>query len=79
MRQIEGDIKTRSMHKEEDSRVTSGVGSMPVLTASAPMSDRTASIWSDKCWVGTVWTPLTPLVFWAVRAEMAEVPKTPLA
>ena len=58
---------------------TSAVGSMPVLTTSAPMSESTASIWSDRCWVGTVWTPLTPFVFWAVKAEMAEVPKTPLA
>lgn len=58
---------------------TSAVGSIPVFTISAPMSDSTASIWSDKWGVGTVCTPLTPLVFWAVSAEMAEVPKTPRA
>src|SRR5262249_8481861 len=50
-----------------------------VLTASAPISSRTASIWAvTKAGVITS-TPVTPIVFWTVRAVTAEVPKTPSA
>ena len=42
---------------------TSGVGSMPVLTTSAPMSDSTAEIWARMKSVGATCTASTPWVF----------------
>ena len=50
------------------------LASMPVLTASQPMSETTASICGVTRSAGTTWTPATPSVFWAVTAVMAEVP-----
>ena len=48
------------------------VASMPVLTASAPMSPTTASICAVTMSAGTVWIPVTPSVFCAVMAVMAD-------
>ena len=48
--------------------------SMPVFTVSAPMSARTASICEATKSVGQGWMPLTPRVFWAVRAVIALAP-----
>src|SRR5712692_7426630 len=57
-------------------RMIGAVESMPIFTASAPMSESTASI----CWAtnsgGTLNTPCTPTEFWAVSAVSTEVPKT---
>ena len=47
---------------------------MPVFTASQPMSLTTASTCAVTNSAGTTCTPLTPSVFWAVSAVMAEVP-----
>ena len=47
---------------------------MPVFTASQPRSDTTASICAVTKSSGTTCTPLTPTVFWAVSAVIAEVP-----
>ncbi len=58
---------------------TSAVGSIPVLTTSAPMSSRTASIWPRRVSAGTVWKPRTPCVFCSVTAVMADAPYTPQA
>ncbi len=55
------------------------VASMPVLTASQPMSAATASICAPTNSAGTRCTPVTPRVFCAVRAVTAEVPYTPWA
>ena len=55
--------------------ITSALCSMPVLSASAPMSVSTTSIcWAMKAGsIGT--TPCTPSVFWAVSAVMAVAAK----
>src|SRR4029077_56745 len=59
--------------------ITSALCSMPVLSASAPMSPNTTSI----CWAmnagSTASTPCTPSVFWAVRAVIAVAAKAPMA
>ena len=59
--------------------ITSALCSMPVLSASAPMSVSTTSI----CWAmkagSTATTPCTPSVFWAVRAVIAVAAKPPMA
>ncbi len=47
---------------------------MPILTASAPMSESTASIWAATKSTGTAWMALTPRVFWAVRAVITLMP-----
>ena len=52
---------------------------MPVLTASAPMSVTIASICDRISEVGSSRTSVTPPVFCAVIAVMAEVPYTPMA
>ncbi len=52
------------------------VESIPILMASAPMSDSTASIWRATNSGATLSTPWTPSEFWAVNAVIAEVPKT---
>mmetsp|Transcript_7758 Transcript_7758/g.28141 ORF Transcript_7758/g.28141 Transcript_7758/m.28141 type:complete len:225 (-) Transcript_7758:378-1052(-) len=50
---------------------------MPVFTASAPMSPTTASICSPTKPASTPLIELTPRVFWAVSAVIADIPKTP--
>ena len=59
--------------------ITSALCSMPVLSASAPMSVSTTSI----CWAmkagSTATTPCTPSVFWAVSAVIAVAAKPPMA
>src|SRR5882672_4092789 len=59
--------------------ITSALCSMPVLSASAPMSLSTTSI----CWAmkagSTATTPCTPSVFGAVRAVIAVAAKAPMA
>jgi hypothetical protein len=52
----------------------SGACSMPILTASTPMSSTTASIWSRSMSGGTPWMLRTPQVFCAVSAVMAVMP-----
>ena len=52
---------------------------MPIFTASGKMSVKTASSCSTKkCGVVSKMS-VTPVVFWAVRAVMALMAKTPLA
>jgi len=53
---------------------TSGACSMPILTASTPMSSSTAASWAFRKAGGTPWMPLTPSVFCAVRAVIAVMP-----
>ena len=48
--------------------------SIPVLTASAPMSLITESICRATNSGGMAYTPSTPTVFWAVSAVMALMP-----
>ena len=60
-------------------RMISLLESIPVLTASAPMSVTMASIWASIISVGVSSTELTPRVFWAVMVVMAQVPNTPMA
>jgi hypothetical protein len=59
--------------------ITSALCSMPVFSASAPMSLSTTSI----CWAmkagSTGTTPCTPTVFWAVRAVIAVAAKAFMA
>ena len=50
------------------------VESIPVLTASAPMSPRTASSWRATNSGGRFTTPWTPIEFWAVMAVRTEAP-----
>src|SRR6266851_1298243 len=59
--------------------ITSALCSMPVLSASAPMSLSTTSIcWAMKA--GSIaTTPCTPSVFWAVRTVIAVAAKAPMA
>ena len=59
-------LATASMMAELDS--------IPVLTASAPMSDMTAFIWDSTRDTGSSSTSVTPTVFWAVIAVRTEVP-----
>ena len=60
-------------------RMISLLDSIPVLTASAPMSATMASIWASIISVGVSSTELTPRVFCAVMVVMAQVPNTPMA
>lgn len=45
--------------------------SIPVLMASAPMSDSTARAWASTISSGIGWTPVTPRVFCTVTAVTA--------
>ena len=71
-------IPTRS-HACAIARMISVVASIPVLTASSPMSVATASIWAATVSGGTVCTPVTPTVFCTVTAVTATQPCTPHA
>jgi hypothetical protein len=51
--------------------------SIPIFTASTPMSSAIARTWSRMNCRGRVSTETTSRVFWAVRATIAEVPWTP--
>ena len=53
--------------------------SIPVFTASDPMSESTASICATTISTGTPWIAVTPSVFWAVIAVTTEAPYTPKA
>ncbi len=55
-------------------RTTSGECSMPIFTASTPMSSTTASICARSISGGTPWMSRTPRVFCAVMAVMAVMP-----
>ena len=55
------------------------VPSMPILTASTPMSSATARTWATMTSGETASTALTPTVFWAVMAVIAVMPCTPQA
>ena len=55
------------------------VASMPVFTASSPMSVATASIWAATVSGGRVCTPVTPREFCTVTAVTAMHPCTPQA
>ncbi len=48
--------------------------SIPVLTASAPMSSTTASIWAVATRGGKGYMSVTPTVLWVVVATIAVVP-----
>jgi hypothetical protein len=54
--------------------ITWAVWSMPVLSASAPMSRSTTSICCLMKAGSTATTPKTPWVFWAVSAVIAVAP-----
>jgi hypothetical protein len=54
--------------------IISMVASIPVLTASVPMSLKTALICFPTNSVGKVWIPFTPSVFWDVIEVNTEVP-----
>src|SRR5688572_5095153 len=58
-------------------RTVSAVPSMPIFTASTPMSSATALTWATMKSPGTGWMPVTATVFWAVSATMAVMPWTP--
>jgi hypothetical protein len=60
-------------------RTVSAECSMPIFTASTPMSSTTASIWSMRICDGTAWIERTPSVFCAVSAVIAVMPKQPSA
>ena len=53
--------------------------SIPILTASTPMSLATARTWAMIISGGIGWTAVTPTVFWAVIAVIAVMPCTPQA
>ncbi len=53
--------------------------SMPILTASTPMSCATARTWARIISGSIACTPVTPTVFWAVIAVIAVIPWTPQA
>ena len=53
--------------------------SIPVFAASTPMSEKTASSWATTNAGGTSWTAVTPVVFCAVSATIADMPCTPAA
>src|SRR3989442_12492889 len=55
------------------------LASMPVLTASKPMSWATASICAATTSGSILWMRVTPTVFCAVTAVIADVPNTPRA
>src|SRR5882672_9232180 len=55
------------------------LASMPVLTESKPMSWATASICAATTSGSMVWMRVTPTVFCAVTAVIADVPNTPRA
>jgi len=55
-------------------RTMSGACSMPIFTASTPMSSTTASIWSRSSCTGRSWMARTPSVFCAVIAVMPKQP-----
>ncbi|MNR53043.1 hypothetical protein D3C85_1729890 [compost metagenome] len=55
-------------------RTVSGEASMPIFTASTPMSCTTASIWALSISAGMAWMARTPQVFCAVMAAMAVMP-----
>ncbi len=63
---------TRS--RSATARTIPALASMPILTASAPMSSRTASICAATISAGTSWTARTSRVFWAVSAVIALMP-----
>src|SRR5215216_6250277 len=50
--------------------------SIPIFTASAPKSERTASIWAFTNAGGISWTPWTPTEICAVRAASTDMPNT---
>lgn len=58
-----GRMQLESAASSQPPQRTSGVGSMPVLTTSAPMSPRTAAIWRRMKSVGATCTACTPCVF----------------
>jgi cyanate permease len=53
--------------------------SIPIFTASMPMSPATALTWATMISGGIGWTAVTPTVFWAVIAVIAVIPWTPQA
>ncbi len=52
----------------------SALPSIPILTASMPMSEATARTWATIMSGGTLWTAVTPTVFCAVIAVTAVMP-----
>ena len=48
--------------------------SMPILMAAGGMSASTACSWAVRKAGGTGITPVTPVVFWAVRAARTAMP-----
>ena len=60
-------------------RISSEECSMPIFTASVPMSSSTERICPVTNSTGTGCTPVTPTVFSSTTATMADVPKHPHA
>jgi hypothetical protein len=58
-------------------RTMEASASMPVLSAAGGRSSAMAVSWALTMASGTASTARTPRVFWAVRATMTDVPKTP--
>ena len=54
--------------------INSAEYSMPILTASAPRSESTASSCRATKSTGTGWMPVTPCVFCAVSAVITLIP-----
>ncbi len=59
------------------SRTRDASASMPVLSAAGGRSSASAVSWAATIASRTASTARTPRVFWAVRATMTDVPKTP--
>ena len=60
-------------------RARASLPSMPSFTARGTMSEKAASSWAASTSGGQGHTPVTPRVFWAVRAVTAAMPYTPWA
>src|SRR4029450_1358671 len=63
-----------SARKSATVSITSAENSIPVFTASTPMSPKTASSCARTNSGGTSWTAVTPTVFCAVSATTALIP-----
>ena len=75
-------IGTTASSRSRASTTASIVGvspSIPILTASTPMSSATARTWATMTSGAIAWTAVTPTVFCAVIAVIAVMPCTPAA
>ena len=68
-----------SARKPATASITAREKSIPVFAASTPMSEKTASSCATTNSGGTSWTAVTPTVFCAVSATIADIPWAPAA